>query len=323
MTHPELESLIRLDPRTVFQNEAQDFTPWLADHLDLLGEALGLEIELIQREKPVGRYNVDIFAKEIGSGREIVIENQLEATDHAHLGQLLTYAAGLEASVVVWITPEFRDEHRRAVEWLNLSSAEGLSFFAVELELLRIGDSPPAPNFKLAAQPSEWQKEITAETGHDRTERQLAYHDFFSDFVRRLKSERPGFTNVSRVGYESWVHFATGRSGFAYSVAFVTGSRFRVELEIDTGDYSANRRAFNQLMEQREAYESELGEPLEWDEVEQRRACRVHVTTDGPVDSEQARLEELKTWGIERLLKFKDIFSPRIRDLNLEPDADE
>lgn len=318
VTHPELGALVRLDPRTVFQSEAQDFTPWLADNLDLLGTALGLEIELVEREMPVGRYSVDVYAKEVGSGRAIVIENQLEATDHGHLGQLLTYAAGLEAQVIVWITPEFRDEHRRALEWLNLNSAPDVSFFGIELELLRISDSPPAPNFKLVAQPSEWQKEVSADARHERTERQLAYHDFFDEFVRLLKSEHPGFTNVSRVGYESWTHFAAGRTGFSFSVAFTTGNRFRIELEIDTGDYSANRLAFEQLHDQKPLVEQELGEALTWDEVEHRRACRIFVDRAGTIDFSPELLSELKQWAMERLLKFKHVFGTRIRELDLE-----
>lgn len=319
MTHPKLGKLVRLDARAVWESEPHEFTPWLAENLDLLGEALGLDIELVQQEMPVGKFSLDILAKDIGSGREIIIENQLETTDHSHLGQLLTYAAGLDAKVIVWISPQFRDEHRQAIEWLNLNSAEDVSFFAVELEIFRIAESPPAPNFKVAAQPSEWQKLVAAESKRGQhSERQIAYHEFFADFVSHLKDRSPGFTNIRRVGYDSWIHFATGRSGFAFSVSFVTGSRFRVELEIDTGDYDVNRLAFHQLQGDKDNVERELGHPLEWDLIERRRACRVHVSRDGTVDSPDETLQSLKDWALDGLLRFNEVFVSRLKALNLE-----
>jgi hypothetical protein len=160
---PFLGRLERLDAREVWQHEARDFTPWLLAHAEALAEALGVDIELHEREVGVGDFNVDVVGRVVGSDRVIMVENQLAATDHTHLGQLLTYAAGLEAAYIVWVTPQFRDEHRRALDWLNEVTREGISFFGVELELLCIVEpsgnrSAPAPHFKVVAQPNDWQK---------------------------------------------------------------------------------------------------------------------------------------------------------------------
>jgi hypothetical protein len=134
----------QLEPRTLWTREAYDFTPWLADNLSLLGEALGLDLELAQIEPAVGAFNADITARDTGRDRHVIIENQLEPTDHGHLGQLITYAAGLDAAVIAWISPEIREEHRQAIDWLNRHTSEKIEFFAIALEVVRIGDSKPA-----------------------------------------------------------------------------------------------------------------------------------------------------------------------------------
>lgn len=163
-THEQIDALglgrlERLDPRNVWRNEATDLTPWLLENLDVLAEALGTEIIPTQREVRVGDFKLDILGED-PSGRPIIIENQLEATDHSHLGQLIVYASGLEAAVVVWVTPRFRDEHRRALDWLNERTDENVYFFGVELDLVRIGSSAPAPSFRLLSQPNDWQKAV-------------------------------------------------------------------------------------------------------------------------------------------------------------------
>lgn len=319
MTNTPLGKLVRLDARAVWESEPHEFTPWLAENLDLLGEAIGLDIEMVQQEMPVGKFSLDIFAKDIGSGREIIIENQLDATDHSHLGQLLTYAAGLDAKVIIWISPQFRDEHRQAVDWLNQNSVEDVSFFAVELEIFRIADSPPAPNFKLAAQPSEWQKLVKAETKHGQhSDRQVAYQEFFADLLSRLKKTDPAFTSASRVGYDNWITFSAGRSGFGVGANFFTGGRFRVELYIDTGDHDTNKRAFDMLLGERADIEDALGESLEWTRLENRRASRIYAHLEGDVTSPPDTLEALKGWGVDMLVKFKGVLGPRVKALRLE-----
>ena len=158
MTTPNLAKIEQVDLREAWPNEARDFTPWLAENIAQLGEALGMEIEVQQTEAPVGGYLLDILAINTVSNRPVIIENQLEITDHNHLGQLLTYAASFDAEAIVWVSRNFREEHRQALDWLNSRTDEDTRFFAVVVELLRIGHSSLAPNFDVVAAPNEWGK---------------------------------------------------------------------------------------------------------------------------------------------------------------------
>ena len=159
-------NLGRLEPvnlRRVWANEESDFTPWLADqkNLAILGDALGMSLEFVSREEAVGPYSADILCRDSNDGTQVVVENQLESTDHDHLGKLLTYAAHLGARVLVWIAKSFTDQHRAALDWLNEVSETGTRFFGLEIELWQIGESPPAPKFNVVARPNDWTKEGT------------------------------------------------------------------------------------------------------------------------------------------------------------------
>lgn len=318
MTEDKLGKLAKLDPRSVWKREDEDFTPWLAENLPLLNAALGLQIELTERERPVGDFAVDIFGRKVGSGAEVVIENQLAPTDHSHLGQLLTYAAGLEAKIVIWISPRFRDEHSQAIGWLNRHTPQDISFFAVELELLQIDDSPPAPHFKIVAEPSEWQKEIASETLRRRTPRELAYHDFFTELLSRITSLTQDI-NVRRVGYVNWLSFSAGRSGFNVNPAIAKGDSLRVELYISTGNAAKNRQALNRLREQKPEIEAALGEQLVFEHM--AKDCRVYLPYHMPVDPANPPADALD-WTAERTLSFREVFGPRVKALELETAAD-
>lgn len=156
-----LGRIAKVDVKDVWSHEAQDFTPWLAANLDMLGEELELELELDDVEIPVGGFSLDILARDANNNHAVVaIENQIARTDHTHLGQLLTYAAGTEARTVIWVATDFRDEHRAALDWLNQHTDEDTNFFGVEISAIRIGDSSPAPLFRLASAPNSWSKQV-------------------------------------------------------------------------------------------------------------------------------------------------------------------
>lgn len=150
------------DLREVWPNEAKDFTPWLAkeENLKLLGETIGIEMELTEKESAVGDFSVDVLAIEQDTGRKIIIENQLEETNHDHLGKLITYASGKGAAIIIWIVRHARDEHRQAIEWLNDHTDDEAAFFLVEIELWQIGESNPAPKFNIVERPNEWTRTI-------------------------------------------------------------------------------------------------------------------------------------------------------------------
>ncbi len=155
MTDVQLSRLERVDLSEVWKSEPASFTPWLAENLAILGETLGMDLVLEAREKKVGPYRADIVCKDTADNSWVLIENQLEVTDHTHLGQILTYAAGLNAVTIAWIARRFTDEHRAALDWLNENSTENLQFFGLEIEVWRIGDSPYAPKFNIVAKPND------------------------------------------------------------------------------------------------------------------------------------------------------------------------
>ncbi len=152
--------LVSVDIRQAWIHEAQDFTPWLAANLDRLAETLGIGLELEKAEARVGRYSADIVARNPQDGSTVLIENQLEFSDHTHLGQILTYLTGLEAQTIVWVAPEFREEHRSAIKWLNEHTVDPFAFFAVRVRVVRIGDSAMAPLFEILEQPNEWDRRV-------------------------------------------------------------------------------------------------------------------------------------------------------------------
>ena len=306
---PSLGTLRRVEPRSIWKSEAGDFTPWLASNLSMLGEALGLELELEEREGKVGGFSVDIVAREVGENRVVVIENQLEPTDHGHLGQLLTYAAGREAGVVVWISPEFRDEHRQALDWLNRDGGQGTQFFGVVVELLQIDQSPPAVNFRPVAFPNDWTREVRAEAASEISERRIAYRDFFQRLIDALRAKH--FTNARAGQPQSWYSFAAGISGFSYSTSFTGNDQLRVELYLGCSDMEKNKGAFKKLHEQREAIELEFGEPLEWERLDGKKAARVALYRPGSIEMAEQH-DEYLSWCVEHLLKLKKVFVARL-----------
>ncbi|MDQ2653287.1 MAG: DUF4268 domain-containing protein [Chloroflexota bacterium] len=319
MSIPPLGKLSRVDARTVWRHEALDFTPWIRANIDTLSEALGMELELPETEVQVGDFSCDVVAQEVGTGHLVIIENQLEATDHAHLGQLLTYAAGLNARGIVWISPQYRPEHRQAIDWLNANTGEELVFFGVEVELLRIGDSPYAPHFKVVALPNDWQKAVKARVRPQPNDRGLAYQQFFTDLIHIYKQRFPSQRTANKAGVNSWLTFASaGRSGFAFAVAFGKDALLRVELYIDVGDGVTNKEAFDALFAQRDAIEEEIGEPVTWQRLDSARASRVAVQRKGQISDDDPLLTEHLNWCATMVGRFRQTFSDRVKALQLE-----
>lgn len=205
-----LDKLKKVDLRDVWPHEALDFTKWLSEepNLAMLSSAVGIELELIETESSVGSFNVDIYAQEAGTGRKVIIENQLEDTNHDHLGKVITYAAGKGAEVVIWVVARARDEHRQAIEWLNQHTDSDFGFFLVEVELWSIGDSLPAPRFSVVEQPNEWTKAIKLSEGLSETERvKLSYWTKY----REVAQATPEFLKVFNPQKPSKNHWTTLR----------------------------------------------------------------------------------------------------------------
>ena len=307
----KLGKLKRLDVKELWKHEAHDFTPWLEENIKMLSEAVGLEIDIIDREADVGAFNVDLYGKDLNTGHPVVIENQLTQTDHSHLGQLMTYAAGFEAGVIIWISPTIRDEHRQTLHWLNDISKDDVSFFGIEIEVLQIDESGPAVNFKLAVQPSERRiHTLISKKGQ-------LYNEFFSQLLQSLKEKEPGITTATKVGYGNWFAFGAGKGGFTFTFAFAANRRFRMELSIYPGERERNKQAFDMLQEQKSEIERAIGTTLSWERLDDKLMCRIAAYRDGSINDPPEDLESLSKWAIELMIPFQRELSKRVKDLDI------
>lgn len=263
---PELGKIERVeDLRKIWSNEARDFTVWLAknENLTMLGEAVGIDINLEERESPVGSFSVDLFATEEGTGRKIIIENQLEDTNHDHLGKIITYAAGKEASVIIWIVKRARDEHRQAVEWLNQHTDENIGFFLLEIELWKINGSVPAPRFNVVERPNDWAKAMKASEGLSDTKKtNLEYWEAFKKYAfnktefKKIFSERKAYP-------QGWYDLSVGNRYCRITLtATMTKNRLAAQIYI-----SKNKDLYSHFLGQKIAIEEFLGEEISWHEA--------------------------------------------------------
>lgn len=315
MDIPTLGHLARVDPREVWNHEALGFTPWLRHNIGELGQILGLDLDL-ESEVSAGAFAVDLAGKDLNTGRTVIVENQLEQTDHSHLGQIMSYASGLDAEVIVWVSPRFRDEHRQALDWLNQHTDEGLEFFGVELEVLRIGDSVPAPNFRLVAQPNQWAKDTKqAVQPASASEKSLRYQNFFADVLEGFKALRPTATNASRVAPQNWFMFGAGRTGLGFAWAFTGDLQLKCELYIDTGDRAVNKTLFDALHLERAKVEASSQLALSWERMDDKKASRIAVYRK--VDDLEAIEDDaaLRQWAVATMGRLYDALRPMVKRL--------
>lgn len=303
----------KINLRDIWKHEALDFTPWLADNISSLGDALGMELELVKSEASVGDFSLDLLAKDLGSGGTVIIENQLGQTDHDHLGKLLTYAAGYNAYSIVWVSDTIREEHRQTLEWLNQRTDENTQFYGVIIEVIQIDDSKPAYNFKPIVFPNIPQKHKRSQAAGQSTTREEAYRMFFQNLIDDLR-ENHKFTGARTGQPQNWYSFTSGHTGVTYGPCFAQGKRVRIELYIDLGDTLKNKELFDALFEDKDLIENEYGSILDWEALENKRACRIAIYKAGTILSSEDELREIHDWMIENLLKFKKIFGPRIKN---------
>jgi hypothetical protein len=314
---PDFASLESQEVREYWEHEAQEFTPWIASEIRAEGvseleDSLGLDLQIIEEEKSVGRYNVDILAEVVDDNRNVVIENQLNPSDHDHLGKSIAYASGVDADIIVWIAPRFYDEHQDAVQWLNENSREGVDLFAIRLEVWKIGESDPAVRLNPIAEPSEWKEKAKRPEG-ELTETEQLQEEFWTEFRNRIE-DRDTPLSARKPYPQHWYNNPIGKVGFELSFIFNTrDNELRAQLIIeDDGE------AYQQLIEQSQQIESEFGSELTWKAPEETRSgkerSRIIVTKSVDV-TDQDQWDEYLDWLIEYGEQFHEVFYDRIQRL--------
>lgn len=326
----QLGRLERVDLRAVWASEAQHFTPWLAqqENLALLGDTIGIELELEAQEKEVGPFRADILCKDTATDNWVLIENQLARTDHTHLGQLITYAAGLRAVTIVWVAHRFSDEHRAALDWLNGITDSDVNFFGLEVELWQIGDSAIAPKFNIVSKPNDWTRSVSEAASRgkltDAKETQLAFWAAFKNFV----AQRDTPVRTTKAHPQHWMAMGIGRSGFHVSaVASFWDSEaesfdsHEIRAELVLSDQHA-KDYYAALQAERGAIESELGYSLTWYNPPDKLMCRLHVRRSVGDLRKQEAWHELHEWLLSHLEDLHRVLKPRVLELEL-PEVEE
>lgn len=294
------------DLRTVWPHEALDFTPWLSqdDNIALLADAIGLDITVDEMESSVGDFNVDIFASETGTDRKIIIENQLEDTNHDHLGKLITYASGKSADVIVWVVKRAREEHKAAIEWLNNHTDEKVGFFLCEIKLYRIGDSEPAVKFEVIEKPNDWTKEVKKSDSTNATKQQrYDYWVAFQDYAFQNVQFGKNF-NRRKPSTGHWMNFSIGSSACHITVSQI---QKRNELDVEL-HISEDKELFRSLLSYKNEIEVSAGLNFDWRELPEHKASRIVIEKNVTL-GDKSQWNEQFDWLIEVMLKMKKAFN--------------
>lgn len=302
----KLGKLEEVDIRKVWPHEQYDFSKWLAteENIRELGDALNLSLTDVETEKFVGNYRCDILCKDEITGKMVLIENQLEPTNHDHLGKIITYASGLDAAVVVWIVASARDEHASAIEWLNKHTDDEISFFLMEVHACKIGDSDPAPQFKIIEQPNDFVKIVKAVSKNtDMNESQKNRLEFWTQFNEVVDSKGKPF-NKRKATTDHWYNVAIGSSDASISIDLVNKEhKIRVSLWI-----SDNKDIFDALLQKKDEIEEALGFALEWNRLDNKKASYICTYIKGLDFKKQDNYPMLMEQIIDLVLKMRNVF---------------
>lgn len=308
MNH-NLGKLTKVDLRQVWEHEATSFTRWLSkdENLSHLGAELGIAIKLLKTEAEVGGFKVDILAEEEGTARKIIIENQLETTDHDHLGKLITYASGTDATVVIWIFREIRDEHRSAIDWLNENTLEHIGFFAIKMELWQIGDSLPAPKFQIVSNPNNWTKIAKTNTEQSKlTPTKLYQFELWNKFKEFAQAHNQNLS-FTKTYPQHWYNFSIGSSLCHVALTVVTRVKeLGCELYI-----SDDKWLFDFLLSHKGEIENDLRMTLDWQRLpEGTKASRIKIAKKFDVvgNPDFSKYGDAFTWLETNVAKFKTVF---------------
>jgi hypothetical protein len=304
----EIKKTEYINVREVWINEPKHFTKWLADNIDFLNEKLDMNLNVIQTEKQIGSFNVDIFCED-EQGNSVIIENQLEKTDHTHLGQILTYAVGTAAKTVIWISPEPRVEHVEVIEWLNEITPMDNSWYLFKLEVIKLNETTVSPLFTRIAGPSQEVKNL----GNEKKEVAERHHKrikFWENILVLLNKETTLYRNVNP-SMDNWLYAATGVGGINHSI-IVRQNDCSLQLVIEKNNTELNKKIFDYLHSCKHEIEKEFGEDLIWRKMEQKKSSRIQF------DIKECSLDS-STWDtgmqviVNKFIKWQSAFNPYLQ----------
>ena len=313
-----LGRLEKVELREIWEKEDMHFTPWLAQeqNMELLSSTIGMDLIVEAQEKDVGPFRADILCKDYASNNMVLIENQLEKTDHKHLGQLLTYATGLKAVTIIWIASEFNDEHRATLDWLNDITDENYNFFGLIVELYKIGESNVAPNFKIVSKPNNWSKRVSSAKSKFQNEElgetKLLQMKFWSTLNDKIIESSNSPIKPQKPTGKHWHTFSIGKSGVNLNLTFNTKTE-TLGIEI----YIINdKEIFNELEKDKEEIEKKLNSKLSWQPLPNRSASRIKLYRENSILQDESKWSEYINWSVEMLDKFHNIFSPKLKAID-------
>jgi len=314
MSNTSIGKLERVPLREVWEHEAHDFTQWLQENIDVLNTALDLNLVNVDREQAAGSFSIDLVAEDEGGGT-VIIENQLEKSNHDHLGKLITYLAGMGAKAAIWVVSDPRPEHVAAVAWLNEGSS--VAFYMVKVEAVRIGNSPAAPLFTVIVGPSEDTKDV-GQTKKELAERYGIRKRWWTMLVERSATVNRLHAHITPGEY-SWIGASSGIRGLNFNYV-VTQDECKAELYIDRGKDAEEETKFifDQLFAHKAEIDAAFGEPLSWERLEGKRACRIrHTQTDGGYRSSEDKWPALQDAIIRGMDRLEKALRPYLKQLKL------
>ncbi len=302
--------LTEVDIRDLWKHEQYDFSNWLGkeENIEMLGSLIGLTLTDVDKEVYVGSYRCDLVAKDETTGIKVIIENQLETSNHDHLGKIITYASGLDAKVVVWIVKEAREEHRSAIEWLNNNTNKELNFFLIELHAYKIGDSLAAPKFEIVEKPNGFIKNSKNIGGCGEMNKSESERIEFWTMFNETVIERGKPFNIRKATTDHWYDVAIGTSEAHICITLVNKeSSIVVELYIND-----NKALFDKLYANKDKIEESLGFNLDWQRLNEKKASRIKYAIPGLNFDNHSNYAELMNAAIDKILAFREVFKSYI-----------
>jgi len=309
----KLGRLEKVDLREQWKKEDTDFTPWLAkeENIELLSETIGIELEVQGQEENVGPFRADILCVDTANNHFVLIENQLEKTDHTHLGQLMTYAAGLDAVTIIWIAQKFTEEHRAALDWLNSITDDTFNFFGIEIELFKIGESLSAPMFNLVSKPNDWTKSVRkSATSQNLTDTKLLQQEYWHG-LKNFMDENGSRIKMQKPAPQHWTNIAIGKSDLHLSATVSTrDNTISIWLNLTGQNAKANYDRLSELAE--ESSFTEISKNIQWLRMDDKKQCAIILTSKGDMTNKNEWANQFQ-WFKENIESFTNYFKPIIK----------